>query len=247
VKVAMVGLERMGSNMVRRLLRDGHECFFYDTSVTAVNQLVGDGAQGAGSLQELVAGLPVPRTVWLMLPAAVTGEAVTELLRCWSARAWRSSSPAGTSSRTPCANSWRPLSELPTLSKIRWPPKVTQVARSLLMERGVRSGWVRFLVRDLNAKFTACFDAVFTVAAMEVVKIPPQAPRPNADAERWVRTVRTGVPGLGSNRNDVPALAHADAQLLCDARLPRCFLPGLDDFAAGYDPGMGRHLHSVNP
>jgi 6-phosphogluconate dehydrogenase len=80
LKIGMVGLGRMGSNMARRLLRAGHECRVYDVSERAVKQLVGEGAEGAGSLADLVAGLAPPRTLWMMLPAAVTGSTVTELL-----------------------------------------------------------------------------------------------------------------------------------------------------------------------
>jgi 6-phosphogluconate dehydrogenase len=80
VQIAMVGLGRMGANMVRRLLRGGHECHVYDVSADAVAQLAKEGAHGAGSLEELVAGLAAPRAVWLMLPAAITGATVTQLL-----------------------------------------------------------------------------------------------------------------------------------------------------------------------
>jgi 6-phosphogluconate dehydrogenase len=80
MRIGMVGLGRMGANMVRRLRRAGHQGRVYDVSEQAVEQLAGEGAEGAGSLADLVAGLAPPRTVWLMLPAAVTGKTVTELL-----------------------------------------------------------------------------------------------------------------------------------------------------------------------
>jgi 6-phosphogluconate dehydrogenase len=67
--LGMVGLGRMGSNLVRRLMRDGHTCVVYDVSPDAVATLAGEGATGAGSLAELVAALPAPRAVWMMLPA----------------------------------------------------------------------------------------------------------------------------------------------------------------------------------
>jgi 6-phosphogluconate dehydrogenase len=76
----MVGLGRMGSNLTRRLLRDGHPCVAFDLDRTAVETLAGEGATGAGSLADLVAELPSPRTVWLMLPAGeVTERALTEV------------------------------------------------------------------------------------------------------------------------------------------------------------------------
>lgn len=80
MQIAMIGLGRMGANMVRRLLRAGHECHVYDVSADAVAALVVEGARGADSMEALVAGLEAPRSVWLMLPAAITGDTVGQLL-----------------------------------------------------------------------------------------------------------------------------------------------------------------------
>ncbi|MGH8228164.1 MAG: phosphogluconate dehydrogenase (NAD(+)-dependent, decarboxylating) [Steroidobacteraceae bacterium] len=74
MQLGMIGLGRMGANMVRRLLRGGHPCVAYDPSAEAVRTLASEGARGAGSLRELVQALAQPRAIWLMVPAhAVDG------------------------------------------------------------------------------------------------------------------------------------------------------------------------------
>jgi 6-phosphogluconate dehydrogenase len=80
MQIGMVGLGRMGANMVHRLLKAGHDCVVHDLSDEAVRRVAAEGARGAGSLEELVAGLAPPRAVWLMLPAAVTGSTVERLM-----------------------------------------------------------------------------------------------------------------------------------------------------------------------
>ena len=69
MQLGMVGLGRMGAGLVRRLMKDGHDCVAYDVSADAVKALVDDGATGALSLEEFVAKLEKPRTAWVMVPA----------------------------------------------------------------------------------------------------------------------------------------------------------------------------------
>jgi len=69
MQLGMVGLGRMGANMVRRLMRGGHTCVVYDRSTDAVETLAKEGAAGAASPRELVAKLERPRSVCLMIPA----------------------------------------------------------------------------------------------------------------------------------------------------------------------------------
>jgi len=80
MQLGMVGLGRMGSNLVRRLLPAGHECVVYDVNADTVKELAGEGATGTGSLEELVAALQKPRAVWVMVPAGqITEQTVSEL------------------------------------------------------------------------------------------------------------------------------------------------------------------------
>ena len=79
MQLGMIGLGRMGANMVRRLMRDGHTCVVYDRNQDAVTSLAADGARGAKSPQEFVAKLDTPRSIWLMVPAAVVDSSIAEL------------------------------------------------------------------------------------------------------------------------------------------------------------------------
>ena len=79
MQIGMVGLGRMGANMVRRLLRAGHQCVVYDTSAKAVEELAGENATGSSSLQDLVKKLAKPRAVWLMVPAGVVDKTISDL------------------------------------------------------------------------------------------------------------------------------------------------------------------------
>ena len=79
MQLGMMGLGRMGANMVRRLLRDKHDCVVHDINAAAIADLVKEGAVGAASLEEFVEKLARPRAVWLMLPAAITGKVVRQV------------------------------------------------------------------------------------------------------------------------------------------------------------------------
>ena len=74
MQLGMIGLGRMGANMVRRLMRDGHQCVVFDVSRRPVKELVEEGATGASSLDDFVKKLEQPRAVWLMVPAAVVDQ-----------------------------------------------------------------------------------------------------------------------------------------------------------------------------
>ena len=80
MQLGMIGLGRMGANMVRRLLKGGHNCVVFDVSPKAVESLAKEGATGASSLRDLVAKLEKPRALWLMVPVALVDQISAELL-----------------------------------------------------------------------------------------------------------------------------------------------------------------------
>ena len=80
MQLGMVGLGRMGANMVRRLIKAGHECVVYDRTPKAVADLVNEKAIGGSSLQDFVQKLAKPRAIWLMVPAAVVDKSIADLL-----------------------------------------------------------------------------------------------------------------------------------------------------------------------
>jgi len=80
MQLGMIGLGRMGADMVRRLMRGGHDCVVYDQNPAAVAELVGDGAAGTTSLTEFVAQMPSPRVVWLMVPAAAVDATIADIV-----------------------------------------------------------------------------------------------------------------------------------------------------------------------
>ncbi len=80
MQLGMIGLGRMGANMVRRLQKGGHKCVVYDRSADSVKQLSGEGAIGSSSVADFVSKLEKPRAVWLMVPAGVVDASLGELL-----------------------------------------------------------------------------------------------------------------------------------------------------------------------
>jgi 6-phosphogluconate dehydrogenase len=80
MQLGMIGLGRMGANLVRRLMNDGHECVVYDVSADAVKALEGEGAAGGTTLQEFVGKMSTPRAIWIMVPAAVVDSTLHDLV-----------------------------------------------------------------------------------------------------------------------------------------------------------------------
>src|ERR1700753_2896635 len=79
MQLGMIGLGRMGANLVRRLMRDGHRCVAYDQNPDAIKALADEGATGADSLADFVAKLEKPRNIWIMVPAAVVESTLADL------------------------------------------------------------------------------------------------------------------------------------------------------------------------
>ena len=79
MQVGVIGLGRMGSNMVRRWMRGGHECVVFDLHADAVAALVKEGASGAASMEEFAANLKAPRVAWMMVPAAAVDDTLGAL------------------------------------------------------------------------------------------------------------------------------------------------------------------------
>src|SRR5215469_9317980 len=79
MQLGMVGLGRMGANMVRRLMKNGHNCVVFDMSQKSVAELAGEGATGSSSIQDFIGKLQKPRAIWLMIPAAVVDSTIAEI------------------------------------------------------------------------------------------------------------------------------------------------------------------------
>ncbi len=80
MQLGMIGLGRMGANLVRRLMRDGHQCVVYDVSQEAVKQLESEGSVGASTLEDFVGKLDKPRALWIMVPAGIVQHTLDELI-----------------------------------------------------------------------------------------------------------------------------------------------------------------------
>jgi len=80
MQLGMIGLGRMGANLVRRLMRDGHRCVAYDVNADAVKALAAEGADGASSLEEFAGKLSRPRNIWIMVPAGIVDQTLSQLV-----------------------------------------------------------------------------------------------------------------------------------------------------------------------
>ena len=80
MQLGMIGLGRMGANMVRRLIKGGHQCVVFDRSQKNIDELAQEKAVGSSSLQDFVKKLQKPRAIWLMVPAAVVDQTIHDLL-----------------------------------------------------------------------------------------------------------------------------------------------------------------------
>jgi 6-phosphogluconate dehydrogenase len=79
LQLGMVGLGRMGANMSRRLMQAGHDLVVYDVNASAVDELAGEGATGTKTIEDFIAKLEPPRSIWVMVPAAFTEDTVNKL------------------------------------------------------------------------------------------------------------------------------------------------------------------------
>src|SRR6476661_8826889 len=81
MQLGMIGLGRMGANMVRRLIKGGHECVVFDLNPKSVKDLAAEGAVGSETMESFVAKLKPPRAVWIMVPAAVVDRTLSDLTK----------------------------------------------------------------------------------------------------------------------------------------------------------------------